>query len=816
MSLPSSSSAEPSAMPVVAAHTPHPIFADHFLLRRIASHLHPATLTTNLSKVSRLFRTLFAPHNVTLALALSNLANLPTHFHSARLDWRSLGAAHTAAHLLRSRFAMHALYEICREAVPIRSPIRNTSKDFFPAAPCTSHRTLLLAAVSVIHRDLPDAVPVLVSWAIESLETLTCIGHVAMLRAVLEALISGAYPAPAPSWKIHARMQSAILAATTTGNADTLAMMLELRRRTRGNAEAWPDPWRMDWEDEAVADAPAPLTIPEPPMDAFEAAATAGRVDILAMLLSDTNTRATRLKVLQTGTGAAVIKLLMSQFSPADDLLELNKWVQMPMAANDADRHGFMAKVQCVLEDPRVVLGIPQLFRILRNAAEAGFREAVGYILLQCRQHGVLGDVLAIQGTGLGSVCFHHGAEDAAFLLDQPEFVVDDLAIAVAAEKGKLDVLKLLLAHPTVALRRAHHAHRIGILAAGKGFVDVVEHVIDAESVRPCHSDAVNAKSECLVMAAVVGRAPAVLEMLLQRHAAGEFACAHLRNDAWEQAFIGPDARCAKLLLPLQELERWDKENGKEEDPPVDPSLSDEHFLGRLHYNYRLPESCIVASLNAATRAGFTRLAWMLAEVLEMDPKYLQELLYAALDDGNYELLAILIEMFEDMLVDVDVNEVLQVREHKEANVRCASMLLDNAVLRSNVSIAKLTGAERFARPGILMPASLSFLAVKALIDRCKQDPAFFDPSDVGFLRRVFGHEMINSKRSFNSISKSFNREREDDSLEFLVRAVLEDPRVDPLFDDGMALKACHEGMRWRMLDVLLEHPKVKARYGDV
>ncbi|KAJ3106033.1 hypothetical protein HDU96_008364 [Phlyctochytrium bullatum] len=836
----SSSSTDPSAQ------LQHPLFTNHLLLHRIASHLPPSTLTTTLPRISRLFHSLFAPPIIPLSLALDNLANLPTPFHTARLNWRSLGPAHTAAHLIRSRFAMRALHEICRDAVPIRTWTRDTRADFFPVTPCSDHRDLLRAAVAIVHRDMPDVVARMVAWAREAVETLACIGDVGLLRAVLEAMTAGIHPLPASSWDIRLRISSAIISAVTAGNTDTVAMFLDLRRRKKDEADSKPDLWRMDWEDETATTSDKPLTIPEPPLGAFEAAAQANHLDLLTMLLSDTNTRATRRQVLHHAKTADVIELLMGRFSPPDDVLELQMtMLRMPPMDTDAGRRDAMAKLRCLFEDARVVIRNDLVRREMLDAAGEGFREALEYML----HHGRLANVDAllslpadtnvniIPSTVLANTVIRRGADDVAFLVAQPDLVVDDQAMELACQHGKLDVLKLLLAHPTAAARRAEHALRAGVVAAGKGFLDMVRHVIDVEEARPCHPGVSNPRMECMVMAAVVGREPAVLEMLLQRHVDGQFACAHLRTDAWEQAFMSHDARCAKLLFPLQELERWEGDEeaeGSETGGKVDIGLGDEDFLGQLHCEYQLPISCFLASLDAGVRAGFAKLTKWLAGAAELDPMHFQRLLSTAFEEGHHEIVSILITQFDNMLPGLNLDAVLNsvstklhlvpsFRDTKQATlmqaqVRCVATVLENPVLRSKLNLGKLVGANPHlvaGFPTLVGPRTLNIVAIRAIVDRCKQDPAFFDPSDEEFLRHVFGNPIMQLKGSLN-LGKRVDRENEDHALEFLARTVVEDERVDPLFGGGWALRACFEGIRWRMLDVLLEHPKVRARYGEV
>ncbi|KAJ3096163.1 hypothetical protein HDU96_000868 [Phlyctochytrium bullatum] len=816
----------PSANSVFAG-TAHAIFADPSILQQIAQYLPPTTVISTLPLVSRRWNDLFSSHHIGLAFAVANLAHgLPSAFHAARQEWRHLGPAYMAAMLVRNRFDVRILYGVCRDAEAKLTSARSGWQMLKLPKLCEGCRKLVREAVGVVLKGLGEATAVarMIEWSQDSLEVLGCAGEVTLFRATLEALSKRSEAPeevlPLPVSNIRDRIASAMQMAVELNNLATVEMILELRRRRKEAEQLQPDPWRTDWEEEAM-DEPmgvgrAAVTLPDLTEEMFRTSASSGNTAMVAALLSDTNTVTTRAAVLFTGTTASIVELLRDQFSPPNDVLPL-RWVNFPSSADEVDREDTMVKLRYIFEDDRVVMTQDPVHRMLMDVSGAGHVEAADYILQQGRRYeieGLLGspdfeDFHVIPATVLASLCMTREADEIRFYVNQPECHVDQQAVEKTAELGKLEVLKMLLDHLSSAENRNEYAVEASQRAAANGHTEIVQFLVETYDVSPCSGD-----EHCLLTMAVLAKNAAALEMLFG-HLDGDDGCSHLTGEVWQEAFACADPKCVKLVLPHQKLKTRKRAKGTTAAAgSLDLTLGNEEFWMQLYSKYELPAECLEAMRRMAVEAGFKNLLKLLTSKSCRDLN-LEELLKLALSAGHYELVEILVDRPKTVLKKVDLNDVLKSLStscyspplfsdsskaaEAQAKVRCISVLFDNPILRQKLNVSELYSS------------GINFLAIKAVMEQCKRDPSFFDPSQGDFLQHVFA---MRHTKYYREMPRA-EYEEEDEALAFLAKAVLEDPRVDPLFDDGLALRNCVNGMRWKVLDLLLEHPKVKAYFGE-
>ncbi|KAJ3118437.1 hypothetical protein HDU96_001604 [Phlyctochytrium bullatum] len=813
----------------------HPVAVEPVILQQIAQHLPPATVVTHLPLVCRSWEALFTRRRLTLAFALSNLHHgLPSPYHLSRLDRGRLGPAYMAAMLVRDRFKVRVMFEACPSTKSVRTACRSARMELQLGKVCGVHGALLREAVGVLVRDWGEAAAVekMVEWLEDSMEVLGCIGDTGLLKPVLEAVVGGGVPAaslPLPVMEVRRRIASTLKVAVEIGNTAVVRVIMELRRQAREAEQGQPDLWRMEWEEEEEGAAPTStqkkVTIPDPSIDLFQHAAFVGDAEIVGLLLADTNTKETRVEVLSQATTAEVVDVV-KRFSGPNDAFDVVYSRFAPAARGEAGKRDTMMKLKFLFEDDRVVLSDVTLKKILMDVGRDGFAEGVQYVIDQGRRYGISGlfGMPAPTWTNISprtvlSGLFRSSNADVdldaiSFYTSQPEYEVDEQEVQLAAETGRLDAVKMLLDHPSAA-NRGDLASTAGLYAARNGHLEIARLAVETYGARPCTDG--NARYHCLLFGAAMDKHVPVLEMLVE-HLTDDMRCTHLQARVWEYAFETSDTSLAKLLLPFQDLVERPVGDGQTS-PPLDLSLDDEEFWIQLYTKYELSSTCLEATTRVMFVAGFKRLTKWLMSAMDLDAKILGELLTEALKAGKPDLVAMLLDQPEDLLKALDVDKVLSSiasmvfdmplfsnpakTEQIQAKTRCMSVILDNPILRPKITVIKLLGV--FS----------NFYAFKALMDYIKKDPSFFDPSQPEFFRAVFAHRYM-MDFTYRNESWGPQWEEENSVLALLAEAMLEDPRVDPLFEDGLALRNASRGMRWKVLELLLEHPKVKAHYGDM
>ncbi|KAJ3110982.1 hypothetical protein HDU96_006111 [Phlyctochytrium bullatum] len=368
-------------------------------------------------------------------------------------------------------------------------------------------------------------------------------------------------------------------------------------------------------------------------------------------------------------------------------------------------------------------------------------------------------------------------ADTLPVLMATPYFTVTKKIIADVAMSGFDDaVLMLWIIRPLAMLKR------------GFGKLNVVKALHERGGLVICP----NAEEPCLLLKALSRYSDNKVEAMEGILALMEGQpCCHLPNDViWSKAFLVPDVRCIKMLLPFEEHYEDFKDD-------IDTALEGEDFFPHLHHTIDCGDDARRNNLHCAVCHGMPKLAsYLLYELGEYRPSVIRELLKLAITlEKPGVVTALLTYCWPEMLDELNcTNFFLQ-----QTQDLCAYTACDAGGI--------LTRKDKALRAFVDHAEARKRLDVRTIVFN-QLNPA--DPA-------ANGQELLRIHCRMGTESIAVGREaywHADDKLRAAcVASLLTSERVDPLIDNMAAIEMAKITQEWALLNVLMQDPRVKACY---